>query len=165
MATASTANIVGDTTFTTPTDLELTATRVFDASPETLWKAHTDKKHVPQWMLGPVGTTMPVCEIDLRPGGRWHFRWHNPDGTDMDMNGEYREIQAPKRLVNTERWGGDWPETVNILTLTEENGKTRLSSTMLYPSREAREKARDTGMEEGWSASYDQLDTYLPRIK
>jgi uncharacterized protein YndB with AHSA1/START domain len=165
MATAHTANIVGDTTFTTPTDRELVATRVFDASPETLWKAHTDKRHVPQWMLGPEGTTMPVCEIDLRPGGRWHFRWRNPDGSLMDMDGEYREIRAPDLFVNTERWGGSFPETVNRTTFTEENGKTRLTCTMVYPSREAREKARDTGMEEGWSASYDRLDEYLQKIK
>jgi uncharacterized protein YndB with AHSA1/START domain len=164
MATANTANIVGDTTFTTPTERELTATRIFDAPPETVWKAHTDRKHVPQWMLGPEGNTMPVCEIDLRRGGRWHFRWRGPEG-DMDMEGEYQEIKAPELLVNTERWGGSWPETINILTLTGENGKTRLTSTMLYPSREAREKARDTGMEQGWSESYDRLDDYLPKIK
>jgi uncharacterized protein YndB with AHSA1/START domain len=164
MANASTANIVGDTTFSTPTDRELTATRFFDAPRETIWKAHTDPKHVSRWMLGPEGNTMPVCEIDLRPGGRWHFRWHGPEG-DMDMDGEYREIEAPRLLVNTERWGGSWPEAVNVLTLSEENGKTRLTSTMLYPSKEAREKARDTGMEQGWAESYDRLEKYLPNIR
>jgi uncharacterized protein YndB with AHSA1/START domain len=83
----------------------------------------------------------------------------------MDMEGEYREITPPERLVNTERWGGGFPEAVNTLVLTEENGQTRVTSTVSYQSKEAREKARATGMEQGWSQSYDRLDDYLPNIK
>ena len=165
MPTANTTNIVGDTTFTTPSDRELTATRVFDAPRETIWRAHTDPDHVRNWLLGPDGYTMPVCEIDLRRGGKWHFKWRGPDGSAMEMDGVYREIKAPERLVNTEQWGGDWPEALSTLVLTEENGQTRLTCTVLYASKEAREKARKTGMEQGWSRSYDRLDEYLPNIK
>ena len=163
MKSANHPNVVGDTTFTTPSDRELVATRTFDAPREAIWKAHTIPQHVARWMLGPDGNTMPVCEIDLRPGGRWHFAWKGPDG-DMDMTGEYREIKAPERLVNTERWGGDWPEALNTLVLTEENGGTRLTCTMRYESKEARDRARETGMEDGWSQSYDRLDEYLPNV-
>ena len=164
MKTTNQPNIVGDTIFTTPSDRELVATRVFDAPRDVIWQAHTIPKHVSRWMLGPDGYSMPVCEIDLRPGGKWHFVWRGPDG-DMDMTGEYREIKAPERLVNTERWGKEFPETLNTTVLTEENGSTRLTCTVLYKSKEDREKARATGMEDGWSQSYDRLDEYLPNVK
>jgi len=149
------------TTFTTPTDRELVATRVFDAPRRLVWDAWTNPKRVPQWMLGPEGWTMPVCEIDLRPGGAWHFVWRQPDGTEMEMRGAYREIVAPERLVSTESWGGDWPETLNTLVLTEEDGKTTTVCTVLYPSKETRDKALGTGMKEGWAQSYDRLDESL----
>jgi uncharacterized protein YndB with AHSA1/START domain len=160
----ATANKVGTTTFTTPSDRELVATRVFDAPRTLVWAAHTDPKHVSQWLLGPEGWTMPVCEIDLRPGGAWHWVWRGPDGTEMEMRGVYREVTPPERLVNTEEWGGDWPETLTTLVLTEEDGKTTISTTVLYPSKEAREAAIGTGMKEGWSASYDRLDEYLRTV-
>ncbi len=67
------------------------------------------------------------------------------------MRGVYREIVPPERLVNTESWGGDWPETLNTLVLTEEDGQTMTVCTVLYPSKEARDRALGTGMKEGWS--------------
>lgn len=79
----------------------------------------------------------------------------------MEMHGEYREIAAPERLVSTESWGGDWPETVNTLVLTEAHGGTTMTVTVRYPSREARNRAIATGMKDGWAVSYDRLDAYL----
>ena len=152
------------TTFTTPSDREIVATRVIDAARRLVWEAWTSPKHVPHWLLGPEGWTMPVCEIDLRPGGAWHYGWRGPDGTQMEMRGVYREITPPKRLVSTESWGGDWPETLNTLVLTEEDGKTTMTCTVLYASKETRDAALGTGMKEGWSASYDRLDKYLRRM-
>ena len=149
------------TTFTTPSDREVVATRVFDAPRQLVWEAHTRPEHVSQWLLGPDGWTMPVCEIDLRPGGAWRFVWRRSDGAEMEMRGEYREVVPPERLVNTESWGGDWPETLNTLILSEEGGKTRMTSTTLYPSKEARDAALKTGMKEGMSLSFDHLDEYL----
>jgi uncharacterized protein YndB with AHSA1/START domain len=157
----STANQVGATTFTTPTDRQVIATRVFDAPRRLVWDAWTSPQHVPNWMIGPEGWTMPVCEIDLRPGGAWHFVWRKSDGAEFDMRGEYREIVPPERLVNTESWGGDWPETLNTLVLTETGGKTTTVCTVLYPSKEARDRALGTGMKDGWSMSYDRLDAHL----
>ena len=133
------ANSVGATTFTTPSDREIRMTRVFDAPRRLVFEAYTNPEHVPHWMLGPEGWTMPVCEIDLRPGGAWHFVWRRSDGTEMEMRGVYREITPPARLVNTESWGSGWPETINTLILSEENGKTTASQTILYPSKEALE--------------------------
>jgi uncharacterized protein YndB with AHSA1/START domain len=159
-----TANAIGITTFTTPSDRELIATRVVDAPRRVVWEAWTSPEHVPHWLLGPEGWTMPVCEIDLRPGGSWHYGWRGPDGTEMEMHGVFREIVPPERLVHTELWGGDWPETLNTLVLTEQDGKTTMTCTVLYPSKEARDAAIGTGMKEGWSASYDRLDGYLPAM-
>jgi len=152
------------TTFTTPSDRELVATRVVGAPRRLVWEAWTNPEHLPHWMIGPEGWTMPVCEIDLRPGGSWHFVWRQYDGAQMEMRGVYREIDPPERLVNTESWGGDWAETLNTLVLTEEDGKTTMTCTLLYPSKEARDRALGTGMKEGWSQSYDRLDRYLPTM-
>lgn len=145
----------------TPSDLEVTVTRVFDAPRTLVWAMWTDPAHLPHWMLGPDGWTMPVCEIDLRPGGSWRFVWRRANGTEMEMNGEFVEVAPPARLVQTERWGGDWPETVNTLLLAEEGGRTTMTHTMLFPSREARDAALGTGMNDGTTVSFDRLDDYL----
>jgi len=113
---------LGVTTYTTPTDTELLITRVFDAPPKVLFDAWTNPKHVPHWLLGPEGWTMPVCEIDLRPGGSWRYVWRKGNGTEMEMSGKYREVAPPVRVVWTESWGAEWPETVNALVLSEAGG-------------------------------------------
>ena len=77
------------------------------------------------------------------------------------MRGEYLEVMAPERLVNTESWGVNWSETLNTIVLTEEDGRTTIEVTVLYQSQLARERALGTGMEEGWSQSFDRLDDYL----
>ena len=145
----------------TPTDREIAMTRVFDAPRRLVFEAWTNPEYLPHWMLGPGGWTMPVCEIDLRPGGAWHFVWRRSDGTEMEMRGVYREVTPPKRLVSTECWGGDWPETLNTLVLSEQDGKTTITNTILYPSKEARDAALKTGMKDGVSQSFDRLDEYL----
>ena len=145
------------TTFTTPSDREILMTRVFDAPRRLVFQAWTNSEHVPHWMLGPKGWTMPVCEIDLRPGGAWHFVWRHSDGTEMEMRGVY----PPERLVSTESWGGKWPETLNTLILSEKDGKTTIAQTVLYPSKEARDEALKTGMKEGVNQSFDRLAEYL----
>ena len=164
MATAKAASKVGASIFTTPSDREIVLTRAFNAPRKLLWEAHTKPEHVSQWMLGPDGWTMPVCEIDLRPGGGWHFVWRQSDGTEMGMRGVYKEIRPPEKLVSTESWGADWPDTLNIIDLTEEGGTTTMVTAVVYPSKEAREKALGTGMKDGWSQSYDRLDEYLRTI-
>jgi uncharacterized protein YndB with AHSA1/START domain len=149
------------TTYTTPSDQEIVATRVVNAPRRLVFEAHTNPAHLPHWMLGPDGWSMPVCEIDLRPGGAWHFVWRNSDGAEMAMQGVYQEVVPPERLVCTESWGGDWPETLNTLVLSEENGKTTITQRVRYPSKEARDAAIKTGMQKGMSASYERLAEYL----
>lgn len=163
MTTANrTAPAKRTTEFTLPSDREVKAVRVFDAPRDLIWEAHTNPKHVSQWMLGPDGWTMPVCEMDVRPGGEWHWEWAKPGEESFGMRGVYREVVRPERLVNTESWGEDWPESLNTTVFTEENGRTTVTSTVLWGSKEARDKALSTGMNEGWGKSYDRLDEYLP---
>ncbi|CAN5436299.1 hypothetical protein BH24GEM3_BH24GEM3_04830 [soil metagenome] len=80
------------------------------------------------------------------------------------MRGEYRAVAAPERLVSTESWGGEWPDTLNTLILTEENGRTTLVQTILYPSKEARDAVLQTGMKQGVSLSFDRLADYLAKL-
>ena len=155
---------IGATTYTTPTDRELVATRVFDAPRTLVFDAWTKPEHLRNWMLGPQGWTMPVCEIDLRAGGAWHFVWRQADGTEMGMQGTYLDVVPPERIVISESWGGDWPETQNTVTFTEEGGKTTMTMTILYPSPEARERAMGTGMKRGIGTSFDRLAALLGTI-
>ncbi|MFB3814639.1 MAG: SRPBCC family protein [Terriglobales bacterium] len=155
------ADKIGATTFTTPSDREFVMTCVVEAPRKLVFDSWTKPEHVSQWMLGPEGWTMPVCEIDLRPGGTWHFVWRHSDGKEMSMRGEYREIAPPERIVHTESWGGDWPDTINTLILSEEGGRTTITCRVFYPSKEARDAAIQTGMKEGAAQSFERLAEYL----
>lgn len=151
-------------TLTLPSDLAIVMTRVFDAPRELVWEAWTDPKHPPHWMTGSEGWSMPVCEIDLRVGGAWHFIWHKDGEEKMEMRGVYREIAPPERLINTENWGGDHPETLVTMTLNERDGKTTMVCLTEYPSKESRDAALKTGMEEGAAQSFELLAKYLLTI-
>lgn len=107
---------------------------------------------------------MPVCESDLRVGGEWHFVWRQEDGSEMGMTGEYKEITPPERLVSTQSWGDDWPETTNTLVFTEEGERTIVTQTIVYPSLEARDAALATGMQKGIDSGFDRLDAYLKTL-
>jgi uncharacterized protein YndB with AHSA1/START domain len=152
---------VGETIYQTPSDVELVTISAFDAPRELLWEVWTSPEHLPKWLLGPEGWTMPVCESDLRVGGAWRFVWRQADGTEMGMTGEYREINPPELLVSTQSWGGEWPETTNTLVFTEDGERTIVTQTFLYPSLEARDAAIATRMQKGMDAGFDRLDAYL----
>jgi uncharacterized protein YndB with AHSA1/START domain len=150
-------------TVTTPSDREIALTRTFNAPRDLVFDALTKPALVKRWMLGNMGASMPVCEIDLRVGGAYRFVWRNPDGTEMAMNGIYREIARPERLVNTQRFEIAWMpgESVLTTTLVESGGKTTFTSTTLYDSIETRDKMLKSGMESGANASYDRLADVL----
>lgn len=159
-----TANKGTPTIFTTPTDREIVITRLVDAPRRLVFEAYTKPEHLQQWMLGPEGWTMPICELDLRPGGKWRFVWRRENGTEMALHGVIKEVVPPERLVQTESWGPQWPETLNTLALTEQDGKTTITTTVLYPSKEARDAALQTGMKEGVIVSYNRLASYLATL-
>jgi uncharacterized protein YndB with AHSA1/START domain len=150
---------------TTPTDREILITREFNAPRTLVWDAMSKPELVKQWLFGPDGWTMTVCENDLRVGGTFHWAWRGPDGTEMSMRGVNREVVPPERNVRTEsfEFGCDAQEgeQIGTLILTEQAGKTKLSITILYPSKEARDAALASGMEQGMAAGYDRLDNLL----
>ena len=149
---------------TAPGERDIVMTRVFDAPRQLVFDAHTKPELVKRWLLGPPGWSMPVCEIDLRVGGKYRYVWrHDRERTEMGMGGVYREIVAPERLVNTERFDESWypGEAVDTLVLVEQGGRTTLTLTVLYESREAREAVLKSGMESGVAASYDRLADLL----
>lgn len=144
-------------------DLELQWTRTFDAPAQYVFEALTTPQLVQQWLTGPPGMTMPVCEIDLRVGGRFRYVWRRPDGAEMGMGGEYREISPPHRIVHTELFDEDWTggETRVTTELIENNGVTMLTCTVRYASKSARDAALETGMGDGVAHSYEQLHAIL----
>jgi uncharacterized protein YndB with AHSA1/START domain len=154
----------GVTTYETPTDREVVATRVFDAPRRLVFDAWTKPEHLQQWLLGPEGWTMPVCEIDLRPGGKWRYVWRKDSGKEMEMTGTVVEVKPPERLVTTERWGPEWPEATNTMVLTESGGRTTMTLTMTYVSKEVRDAALKTGMTSGMDASFERLDTLVRAV-
>jgi len=153
----------GTLKLTTPTDREIAMTRVFDAPRHLVFDAFTKPELVKQWLLGPPGWTMPVCEIDLRVGGAYRYVWRHADGREMGMGGIYREIVPQERLVCTELFDQAWypGEALVTTTLVEQGGRTTLTSTMLYVSQETRDAVLKSGMERGVAASYDRLEELL----
>jgi uncharacterized protein YndB with AHSA1/START domain len=154
----------GVTNYATQDDREFVITRVVDAPRRIVFEAWTKPEHVTKWLLGPEGWTMPVCEIDLRPGGTWHYVWRKANGTEMAMSGSVREVVPPERLVTTEKWGPEWPETVNTVVLTEEDGQTTITLTITYPSEDARDAALATGMKGGMEESFARFDELLKTL-
>ncbi len=148
---------------TTRGDREIVMTRVFDAPRHLVFAAFTRPELVRQWLLGPEGWSMPVCEIDLRVGGEYRYVWRHVNGNEMGMGGVYREIVPPERIVSTEKFDEAWypGEAVGTITLTEEGGKTTLTQTILYDSSEAREAVLKSPMEQGVAAGYDRLQALL----
>lgn len=153
----------GVTTYATPSDREVVITRVVDAPRRLVYDMWTNPKHVSQWMH-PEGWSMPVCEMDARPGGKWRYVYRRATGTEMTLHGTVREASPPERFVSTENWGPEWPETVNTLVLTETGGQTVITLTINYPSREARDAALQTGMKEGLEEGFAQLDRLLEKL-
>lgn len=147
-------------------DREVVITRAFNAPRDLVFEAYTKPELVRRWLLGPEDWTMPVCEIDLRVGGRYRFVWRHADGRQMGMGGAYREIVAPERLVSSEVFDEDWTggEAVTTLVLTEKGGRTTAVSTVLYSSRAARDAVLKTPMADGMEAGYVRLDEILATV-
>ena len=150
---------------TTPSDREIEVTRTFDAPRTLIFDAMTKPEWVRRWLLGPPGWTMPVCEIDLRVGGAYRYQWRfEASGNEMGMRGVFREISAPEKLVATEKFDEAWyaGEALDTTVLTEKDGKTTMTLTVLYESKGARDTATQSGMEQGMAAGYDRLEELLP---
>lgn len=153
-------------TVTTPSDQEIRMTRLFDAPPRLVFEAMTKPEHVTQWWgrLGD-GYSVPVCEIDLRVGGRWRFVNRHPKG-EAAFHGEYREITPHSRLVFTEIFE-EFPDTVSVVTseFVDQGGKTRFTATVRYPSLMVRDMVIASGMSRGAGISYDRLEDLVAQLQ
>lgn len=153
----------------TPSDHEVRVSRVFDAPRGLIFEAHTRPELVRRWLLGPPGWSMPVCDIDLREGGEYRYVWRSEaDASEFGFQGRFREIQAPARVVHTERPDGmpEGGDAICTLLLTEdEGGRTTLTQTMWFPTRELRDQVIATGMTDGMAMSYDRLESMVPEFQ
>jgi uncharacterized protein YndB with AHSA1/START domain len=152
---------------TTPSDREIQLTRLFDAPRQLVFDAMTRPEHVRRWWgCLSASHSVPVCEIDLRVGGAWRFMGRGPEGDYPAFYGVYREIVPPERLVFTEIFS-PYPDTESIVTsvFSEENGKTRLTVSCLYPTRDIRDMVMSTGMATGAGISYDRLEEVVAEMQ
>jgi uncharacterized protein YndB with AHSA1/START domain len=151
---------------TTLPDQEIRMTRLFSAPRPLVFEAMTRPEHVKQWWgrLG-EGYSVPVCEIDLRVGGAWRFVNRHPKG-EAAFYGEYREITPPSRLVFTEIFA-QFPDSVSVVTaeFTDEDGKTRMTATVRYPSLAVRDMVVASGMSHGAGISYDRLEDLVAALQ
>lgn len=144
----------------TPADREIVLTRVFDAPRQLVFEAFTRPELLKRW-FGPRGWSLVVCEVDLKVGGGFRFVLRSPEGKDVGMRGVYREIVPPERSVHMELFD-DFPgESQVTAVFVEQAGKTTMTATILYPSKEVRDAVIQSGMEHGAAESYDKLAELL----
>lgn len=151
---------------TLPSDTEVRLERSFDAPRALVFKAMTDREHLKEWW-GFRTSTLEVIEHDLRPGGKWRFVSRADDGTEHPFCGEFREIVAPEKIVQTFCY--DVPPmneavAVETMTLTEQTGRTTLVTLSRYPSKEARDGHVQAGMETGAAETMDRLEELVAKL-
>jgi uncharacterized protein YndB with AHSA1/START domain len=148
---------------TTPSDREIAMTRAFDAPRGLVFDAWTRPELLKRW-LGVFGQwTFAVCEVDLRVGGKYRYVWRGADGKEMGMGGVFREIVRPERIVCTEKFDESWypGDAVDTTVFVEKGGKTTVTTTVQYASKEARDGVLKSPMESGVAKSYDKLAEVL----
>jgi uncharacterized protein YndB with AHSA1/START domain len=152
-----------------PSDREVKVTRSFKAPRGLVYRAYTEPQLVQRWLLGPPGWSMPVCEMDVRVGGRFRWRWRNDqDGKEFGFHGTFREVQPASRLVHTEAYdpgtiSASYPSNDALVTVAfaEDAGVTTVTTLIDFGSKEARDNAVKTGMTGGMEQSYQLLDRLL----
>lgn len=153
-----------------PSDREVKVTRSFTAPAALVYRTYTEPKLVSRWLLGPPGWTMPVCEMDVRVGGSYRWRWrNNENGSEFGFAGVFREVQPNTKLHHTEKFdpgtqGGEMGECLVTVLFAEKGGVTTVTSLMQYESKEVRDAAVATGMTDGMEQSYQLLDGLLPNV-
>jgi len=158
MTTAAQVNV------TTPSEREIVMTRLFDAPLDLVYDCYTKVELLKRWMQ-PEGWTFVACGNDLTTGGAFHWQWRNAQGQDMGIRGVYREIVPLQRIVRTEIFDQDptQSESLGTLLLSEQNDRTTLTITVLYPSRDARDHALKACVDKGVVNA--KLDALLAELK
>ena len=153
-----------------PSDREVSVSRAFNAGRALVYEAYTTPELVSRWLLGPPGWTMPVCEMDVRVGGRFRWVWRSDeDGSEFGFHGEFREVDPPAKLRHTETYDpgsvggnmGEADEAMVTVTFTETNRITTVTTLIDFGSKEACDAAMSTGMTDGMEMSYQMLDALL----
>lgn len=154
--------------------------RVFDAPQDTVWKVHTEVQHLKHWW-GPKGFTVKHCQIDLKPGGLFHFCLTMPNGDEMWGKWVFREIKAPERLVYLSSFSDAqagtrhhvmkevWPlEILATVTFQPEGSKTRVTVDWIPHNASAEENKEfdefHHSMRGGWTGTFEQLEAYLAKV-
>lgn len=144
---------------TLPSDREIAFSRMFEYPPQILFEAWTKPEHVRHWW-GCHGSTLTVCEINLRPGGAWRIVMRMADGSNHPFKGVYREIVPHRRLIYTECYDvpsiGS-PEWLTTISFEEHDGKTKLVHLIRHGSKEARDGHLQAGMEPGTIQTLNRL--------
>jgi uncharacterized protein YndB with AHSA1/START domain len=152
-------------TVTTPSDLEIVMTRVFDAPRDLVFEAHSSCEHMRRWW-GPRRYEVAECVIDFREGGAWRIVQRGADGVEYGFSGEFREIVPPERITWTFEFDGA-PGHVSVQTVTfeEHDGKTILTAAAVYDSVESRNATLESGMAEGAGETWDRLEEYVATLR
>ncbi|MCB0185827.1 MAG: SRPBCC domain-containing protein, partial [Caldilineaceae bacterium] len=158
-----------------PSDRELVVTRTFAAPRALVWQAWTQCEHLQEWWA-PAGWSVPVCKMDFRVGGTWHYcmKGPMPDGSVMESWGltVYQEIVEPERIVALDQFAdaegnvaAEMPKMLNTITFTEIDGQTAVTSHNEFAAVEDLETIIQMGMEEGMTQSWDQLEAHLAQLQ
>ncbi|MDQ2777660.1 MAG: SRPBCC family protein [Acidobacteriota bacterium] len=152
-----------EVTVTLPSDREICFSRFFEWPRHLVFEAWTNPEHVRHWW-GCAGSTLTVCEIDLRPGGAWRIVMRMADGSEHPFKGVYREIVPSRRLVYTECYdmpGIGSPEWLTTVTFEDLDGKTKLTNSLLHRSVQARDGHLQAGMEPGMTQTLNRLAEHV----
>jgi uncharacterized protein YndB with AHSA1/START domain len=159
-------------------DRVLVLERVFDAPRDLVFKMFKEPEHLKRWW-GPKGWELPVCNIDFRPGGVWHYCMKCIDKNQGDFygmeswgKGVYKEIVEPESIAYTDYFSdaegnenADLPATEVAMEFVDLNGKTKLISRSQYVSAEALKTVMDMGMLQGITETWDRLAESLNELK
>jgi uncharacterized protein YndB with AHSA1/START domain len=150
-------------TLKTEGDTHLIVTRRFAASPELVYRAHTEPELIQRWLLGPEGWSMPVCISEARPGGKIRYEWINGKGHGFYVTGEYLELTPYSRIVHVERMFLPDPTPDNhVETRFDPDGQgTLMTLRMTLPDEKTRANMLATNMEHGMEASYARLEKII----
>lgn len=152
-----------------PSDTDVLVKRSFDASVKLVWRAYMEPELLRRWCTGPPGWSMPVCEMDMRVGGKYRWRWRSEEnGQEFGFTGEVLEVTEHAKLVHTQAFdpgdlGVSMGDGASIITVTfqETNGVTNVTTLIKFASKADRDAAYATGMTDGMEMSYQNLDRVL----
>lgn len=155
-----------------PSDTEVLVKRSFDAPARLVWRAYTEPDLFRRWCSGYAGWSMPVCEMDIRVGGKYRWRWRSDEnGQEFGFLGEVLEAAPHSKIVHTQIYDagdhgipmGSEPSIITV-TFHEVDGITHVATSIKYASKADRDEAFSTGMTDGMEANYKNLDNVLTGI-